>query len=118
MENKEIKREDVIKRVNDNDYDWFYELYNDYCWNSADDQVSVIYDMNYGDGNEYVIALEFKNYKFIVQLEGTYSSWDSPYWDSVSFAKAYEFKETRYKSLTKEELRDSMIDSILDDEES
>ena len=57
-------------------------------------------------------------YNFFVQLEGTYSSWDSPYWDSVSFAMSYEFIETRYKAATLDYIRDQKIKEILGENET
>ena len=107
----EITRDEIISKVNAQDYDWFYELYNE-SYNKKD-EISVVYEANYGDGNEYTICMSFLKYNFFVQLEGTYSSWDSPYWDSVSFAMPYEFKETRYKAATLDYIRDQKINEVL-----
>lgn len=106
-----ITREEIISKVNANDYDWFYELYNETY--SKKDEIEIAYEANYGDGNEYTICLFFKNHNFFVQLEGTYSSWDSPYWDSVSFAMPYEFKETRYRAATLDYIRDQKLNEVL-----
>lgn len=111
----EITREEIISKVNANDYDWFYELYNE-SYGKKD--IEIAYEANYGDGNEYTICLSFLKYKFFVQLEGTYSSWDSPYWESVSFAMPYEFKETRYKAATLDYIRDQKINEVLGENET
>ena len=97
-----ITRQELVEKVNSNDHAWFYELHQE--WQNP--EVQTVYDMNYGDGNEYIICLYFPNHKLYVQLEGNYSSWDEPYWDSVSFAMPYEFKETRYKAATLDYIRD------------
>ena len=108
---KMITREEIVRKINERDCDWFYELYNESY--SKKDELEVVYEANYGDGNEYTICLSFKNHNFFVQLEGTYSSWDSPYWDSVAFAMPYEFKETRYKSATLDYIRDQKLNEVL-----
>lgn len=112
----EITREEIISKVNAQDHDWFYELYNE-SYNKKN-EISIVYEANYGDGNEYTICMSFLKYNFFVQLEGTYSSWDSPYWDSVSFAMPYEFKETRYKAATLDYIRDQKINEVLGENET
>jgi hypothetical protein len=93
----QITKEILIEKVNSKDTSWFEKLYYGDVDNETRKEYSVVYDMNYGDGNDWEITLEFKNLNLFVSLDGTYSSWDSPYWDSVSFAQPYEYKETRYK---------------------
>lgn len=116
----ELSREKVISKIKESDFNWFYEVYNEYCWvarkerRKNDGRVKVVYDQHWGDGNDYQIALEFVEFKYIVLLDGTYSSWDSPQWDSVSFAKPYTFSETRYRTATLDELRDDKINDVLD----
>jgi hypothetical protein len=112
----EITRNEIINKIKEKDYDWFYELYNESYNNKGN--IEVVYEANYGDGNEYTICLSFLKHNFFVQLEGTYSSWDSPYWDSVSFAMPYEFKETRYKAASLEYIRDQKINEVLGENET
>ena len=112
----EITREKVISKVNERDCEWFFDLYNESY--SLKNDISIVYEANYGDGNEYTICISFLKYNFFVQLEGTYSSWDSPYWDSVSFAMPYEFKETRYKAATLDYIRDQKINEVLGENEN
>lgn len=112
-----IKKKEVIEKVNEKDYDWFYNLYDKYSWGKNDGEVEIVYDQNWGDGNDYFIAFKFINHNFYVQLEGTYSSWDSPYWSNVSFAKPYEYTETRYQAMSLGDIRDEKIDNVLSDEE-
>ncbi len=110
----ELTKEIIIEKINKNDTDWFYvEIYND-SYGRTDGKVEVVYDQHWGDGNDYQIALFFNDLNCTVLLDGTYSSWDSPSWDSVSFAKEYTFTETRYRKATLDEIRDDKINEVLD----
>lgn len=114
MDIKSITREEIIEKVNNKETEWFYEVYNE-CWRDKS-IVEVLYDQNWGDGNDYQIAMLFKEHNLTVLLDGTYSSWDSPHWDSVDFAKPFTFKETRYRAATIAELREDKINDVLDKE--
>lgn len=109
-----INKQEIIDRVNKNDYGFIYDNY--YEWNITDelkDVVKTVYEQSWGDGNDYDICFYFVEHDLYVLLNGTYSSHDSPYWDSVSFAEPFEFKETRYKKATLEYLRDKKIENVL-----
>jgi hypothetical protein len=106
----DLTRENLIEKIKKNDTNFFYELYND-SYNNTD--YNIVYDQHYGDGNDYFITLHFPKVNLYVLLDGTYSSWDSPYWDSVSQAQPYEFTETRYKPVTLQYLRDQKIEEVL-----
>jgi len=107
-----ITKQLLIEKTIDNDTDFFWNIY---CDGTKDTKWEIVYDQSYGDGNEYQIALSFPEFDIIIQLEGTYSSWDSPYWDKVVLAMPYEFKETRYKKATTAYLREKSLNEILDD---
>ena len=109
-------KNEIIEKVNAKDHDYFYGIYNESY--QSNDEVEIVYEVNYGDGNEYKVCLHFIKHKFYVQLEGTYSSWNDPYWDSVSFAMPYEFTETRYKTATLDYIRDQKIKEVLGEEDS
>jgi len=110
-------RNNILEKVKNKDKDFFYDIYNDEAWNSAQSEVSVAYEQSYGDGNEYFICMEFKLLNLFVLLEGTYSSWDAPHWHEVSLAMPYEFKETRYKAATLDYIREQKLNDILGKEE-
>lgn len=117
-----ITREQIIEKVKQNDTNFFYELYNGefegkYLEKELRKELETVYDQHYGDGNEWTIALEFKEFGMYVLLEGMYSSWDSPDWDSVSHAEPYQYTETRFKEATLEYIRDKKIESVLKTEE-
>jgi hypothetical protein len=104
-------RETIIDKIKSKDTDFFYEIYSNLYRN--DEEVETVYDQHWGDGNEYYISLHFKKLDMYVLLDGTYSSWDSPYWDSVSHAEPYQFTETRYKPATLEYIRDKKLEKVL-----
>jgi len=115
-----ITRDILIEKINNKDKRWFYQLYNHDCPDQTRDwskEFNIVYDENWGDGNDYFIAFEFPLLKLYVLLEGQYSSWDEPHWSSVSFAQPFEYKETRYKPVTLEYIRDQKIETILDKSE-
>lgn len=99
----EYTKEQITEKVLAGDCEWFYDLYINLHSNNK--EVKAVYDQHWGDGNDYFITLEFTKLNLFVLLEGTYSSWDSPYWDSVSFAKPYQYVETRYKAIKSSEVK-------------
>jgi hypothetical protein len=108
----QLTRQEIISKVNSKDKKWFYSLYNGE-FRELNKEFKIVYDQNYGDGNEWLIAFSFINHDIFVLLEGYYSSWDSPEWDKVSFAVPYEYKETRYREAKLEDIRDMKIDKII-----
>lgn len=107
-----MTKEEIIQKTIENDHNFFWDTY---CDNPQKLNFEVVYEQSYGDGNEYFIAMEFPDYDIIVQLEGTYSSWDSPYWTRAVLAMPYEFKETRYKEADKQYLREKRLNEVLGD---
>ena len=116
-----ITREKIIEKVKNKDTNFFYGLYNGdlegHNYKDIYKEVKTVYDQHYGDGNEWSIALEFTEYGMYVLLEGYYSSWDSPDWDSVSHAEPFQYTETRFKEATLEYIRDKKIEEVLKTEE-
>jgi len=117
-----ITREKIIEKVKAKDANFFYGIYNgdlegQYISRELAKEVKTVYDQHYGDGNEWYIALEFTEYGMFVLLEGMYSSWDSPDWDSVSHAEPFQYTETRFKPATLSYIRDKKIEEVLKTEE-
>ena len=112
-----ITKEEIIENVKKDNRRWAEQLYNHDCPNEWRTEFKVVYDKNYGDGNEYIVCIEFINHNLFILLEGTYSSWDSPSWDSLSFGEPFEYTETRFKPVTFEYLRDKKIESVLSKDE-
>lgn len=112
-------KELVLEKLKENDARWFYHLYNgdldEVYYEDEDEQdehvkavrqafkdgsVKHAYYFNGGDGNDLIICVKIKFDKddvMFVQIEGTYSSWDSNYFHEVYEAEPYKYTETRYK---------------------
>jgi hypothetical protein len=108
-----MTREEVIKKIQSNDVRFFQKLY---FGNIDDIKYKEIWDINWGDGNEWIVALELTDYKITIVMEGYYSSHGDSEFDKVGFGVPFEFKETRYRIAKKDELRDLKIDELLTNE--
>jgi hypothetical protein len=109
---------EILEKIKKNDTGYFYEVYAEDALRSNNGEVVVAYDQSYGDGNEYTICIEFTQLNLFVLLEGTYSSWDEPYWESVNIAMPFTFTETRYKTATIDYIRNQNLNEILGTDDS
>jgi hypothetical protein len=112
-------KEKLVEMIKKNDVDFFKNVYEDYGWEDTDyepceNKTKELWYLNWGDGNDIYVAIEFVNEKVTFLLEGTYSSHDSTHWDKVSFGIPFEFKETRYRAATIADIRDMKIEEVLD----
>jgi hypothetical protein len=114
---KKLSKIELIEKINQKDTEWFSDLYVEYGWtrNQPDDinKFKKVWELNWGDGNDHYIALDFYEENLVILLEGTYSSYDSSNFDSVSIAVPFEFKETRYRKAELADIREMKIDEIL-----
>ena len=113
----QITKEILIEKISANDTKWFEKIYYGDCDNETSKEVNVVYDLNMGDGNDWTIAFSFPKLKMFAVMEGYYSSWDSSQFDSVKFAQPYEHKETRYKPVTLQYIREQKINEVLDEQD-
>lgn len=113
----QITKEILVEKISNNDTEWFEKLYYGESDDETRKEFKVVYDLNLGDGNDWTIAFSFPNLKMFVVMEGYYSSWDSSHFDSVKFAEPYEYKETRYKPVTLQYIRDQKINEVLDEQD-
>jgi len=112
-----MERKQIEDRINENDTAFFEQIYYGDCEDIPRGDYKIVYDQNWGDGNDYFVAIQFTKFDgMYVLLDGTYSSWDSPHWDSVKLAQPYEHKETRFKPVTKEYMRDLTLNKVLDED--
>jgi hypothetical protein len=112
-------KEQIVEKINKNEIEFFENVYHDWGWEDTDyepceNKTKHVWELNWGDGNEIYVAIEFVEEKITFLLEGTYSSHDSTYWDKVSFGIPFEFKETRYRAATIADIRDMKIEDVLD----
>ena len=109
-------RQQLIEKIKQKDVEFFQNGYFRYDLDKSVDfenKFEVVWDLNWGDGNEWLVALKFINEDLTILLEGYYSSHDSSEFSKVSLSVPFEFKETRYRSATPDEIRDMRIDEIL-----
>lgn len=110
-----FEKKEILERIKKKDCDWFYnEVYQES--HRLQNEMEIAYEQSYGDGNEYTIALYFTQHDLYVVLDGTYSSWDTPYWHDVAIGEPFEFKETRYRAASLEYLRDKLLNELLNEE--
>ena len=90
-----MTEKEILEKIEKKDTEYFANIYDNQRQN-----ISVVYDQNYGDGNDYIVCLHFELLNIYVLLIGTYSSWDSTEWVSASIAEPFEHIETRYKPIS------------------
>lgn len=83
----------------------------------VENEFVVAYDQNWGDGNDWEVALHFPAENINVLLEGYYSSQGDSELDSVSLSAPYDYTEVRYRTLTKEDIRDINLDEVMKTED-
>jgi hypothetical protein len=116
----EFTRELILQKVKESDVDFFSAVYDNnlkendgFHWDVYKNEFEVVYDQNWGDGNDWDVSLHFHQLDLFVLLKGTYSSYGDTYWNKVILAMPYEFKETRYKACTLDYLRDKKLEEIV-----
>jgi hypothetical protein len=86
---------DAVRRK---DAKFFYNLYCELdLAHRKTEEVSCVYDLNFGDRNSRTLTLQFHKLDCYVTLEGTHSSYSDPYWTKVYFSQPYEHTEIRYR---------------------
>lgn len=109
-------RNQLIEKVNKKEVDFFSDLYQGYRKTDCENKFESVWELNWGDGNEWYVALNFPEENINILLEGYYSSHGESEFNKVSLAIPYEYRETRYKSVTVADIRDMNIDEVLKDE--
>jgi hypothetical protein len=121
MKSTKLTRQELIKKVLEKDIEFFSKLLFEHGWTSLSRQPADInkfekvWEINWGDGNEWTIALSFPEENVNIVLSGYYSSHGDSEFDEIGFGVPYEFKETRWKIASKDELRDLKLDEILNE---
>jgi hypothetical protein len=109
-----LSKKELIDEVKKNNTSLFRKFY--YEDPQYDNKYKIVWELNWGDGNELFVAINFPEENINVLLSGYYSSWDSDTFNKVSLSVPYEHVETRYRELSESEIRDMKIDNILEDE--
>jgi hypothetical protein len=117
---EKLTREELLEKLRENDVKWFSNYYFEYEYQAkkkdfTGNKFEVCWEICWGDGNEWIVALNFPEENINVVMEGYYSSHGDSEFQSVGIGVPYEFKETRYRIATKQDLRDLKLDEILND---
>lgn len=118
---EKLTREELLEKVKSSDVKWFQEYYFEYEWDAKHkkdfqgNKFEVCWELCWGDGNDWSVALDFFEENLTVVMEGYYSSHGESEFNQVGLGIPYEFKETRYRIATKQDLRDLKLDEILND---
>lgn len=115
---EKLTREDLIKKAMSGDVEWFSQQYFEHEWEAKKsdfkgNKFKTCWEINWGDGNEWIVALNFFEDDVTVVMEGYYSSHGDSEFSKVGIGVSYEFTETRYRIATKQDLRDLKLDEIL-----
>lgn len=95
-EKTKYSREYIETQINTRGANSFESWISDLSYREGSPVTEVFYQ-SYGDGNELQKVFHFAEADVYVLLVGTYSSWDSSDYDTVTIAEPYTFTETRYK---------------------
>ena len=110
-----ITRQEILEKIKNNDCEYFSEMYHEGAWRNEYDGLKLkqLWEINWGDGNDWNVAFKIVDFDIDVLLEGWYSSHGDSEFNTVSIEIPFEFKETRYRAATLSDLRDMKIDEIL-----
>lgn len=126
---KYYTREELIKLLNqgsNGNISFFFDIYRviegwheeedveDSCdFDFENQKVEIAYEQNFGDGNDWHVALFFPKENLNVFMSGWYSSQGDSELTRAFIGIEYEFKEMRFKAASKDELRDMNIEEII-----
>ena len=111
-------KEELISMIKENKVEIFQEIFFENS-NSPSRQPDTInkfekvWEINWGDGRDWKVALKFIEEDITIYLSGYYSSHGDSEFSKVAFGVPYEFKEMRYREATLDEVRDIQIEKIL-----
>jgi hypothetical protein len=90
-------------------------MYHEGIWRNEYDGLKLkkLWEINWGDGNDWNVAFKIVDFDINILLEGWYSSHGDSEFNKVSIGIPFEFKETRYRAAALSDLRDMKIDEIL-----
>lgn len=110
-----LTKKELVAKAAEGDVKFFVDLYYNGNYNKTkqENPFKVVYDQNWGDGNDWFVALHFIEENINILLEGYYSSHGDSEFTDVSLAVPYEYTETRYKSVTQQDIRDMKLDEVI-----
>lgn len=94
-----LTKEDLVTKVNGNKVSWFIDLDNGELEEEVENRYKR-FSSNDGDGREARARFEFYDLDMIVMMLGTYSSWGSTEYETISFVEPYTIQQTAYRNIT------------------
>lgn len=109
-----ITKQEILEKIRNNDTSYFTEMYYE-CYSGKYDGLKVkeVWEINWGDGNDWNVCFKIIDFDLDVLLEGYYSSDGDSEFTNVSIGIPFEFKETRYRAATQADIRDMKIDELI-----
>lgn len=111
-----ITKEEILKKIKNKEVSYFQEMYYEGVnYNNRYDGLNLkeLWEINWGDGNDWNVAFKIVDYDIDILLEGWYSSHGDSEFTKVSIGIPFEFKETRYRAATQADIRDMKIEELL-----
>jgi len=109
-------KQELIDRINKNDTKFFQNFYNEYWEDETqepENRYEQVWNLNWGDGNDLFVAINFPDENITVYMKGYYSSHDESRIQKVALGVPYQHTETRYRPATLDEIRDMKLNDIL-----
>jgi hypothetical protein len=106
-------KQQLIERINKNDTNFFEKFYQEY-WEDEEpeNKYEQVWNLNWGDGNDLFVAINFPDEGITVYMKGFYSSYDDSRFQKVELGVPYQHTETRYRPATLDEIRDMKINDL------
>lgn len=111
-----ITKEEILNKIKQKDVSYFQEMYYEGAEYNGDYdglKLKKLWEINWGDGNDWNVAFKIVDYNIDILLEGWYSSHGDSEFTKVSIGIPFEFKETRYRAATQADIRDMKIEELL-----
>lgn len=109
-----ITKEEILKKIKNKEVSYFQEMYEGVNNSGYDGpNLKQLWEVNWGDGNDWNVAFNIVDYNIDILLEGWYSSHGDSEFTKVSIGIPFEFKETRYRPATQADIRDMKIEELL-----
>jgi hypothetical protein len=109
-------KQQLIEKINKNDTKFFKSFYDQYWEKESDEpenRYKHVWELNWGDGNDLFVAINFPDEDITVYMRGWYSSYSDSRITHVALGVSFQHTETRYRPATPDEIRDMRIDEIL-----
>ena len=107
-------KQQLIEKINKNETEFFETFYfQNWDEENPKNKYKCVWELNWGDGNDLFVAINFPDEGITVYMRGWYSSYSDSIITNVALGVPFQHTETRYRPATQDEIRDMRIDEIL-----